>query len=188
MRNFSGNKSLLFLVAVCIFWGASSLFSCKNDKCQGTFCAHGGICNDGACTCPLGYAGPTCDSLSKLNFIGTWTVQETGTATPYSSYTMYIYSDSPANGVIIYNLYNYLTSYPIRATIKGDTINMPNQQYQGKVVFGNGFICPTVEHGRYGAILMKYEVIDTAITGKVDDFGVYPLQDGSKASTWIREY
>lgn len=187
MQKLSGRKSSFILLAIFLFWGTASLFSCKSDKCKGTYCAHGGICNDGVCTCPLGYAGPTCDSQSKNNFIGTWTIQETGTISSYNSYTLYIYSDTPANQVIIYNLYNYLTNYPIRAIIKGDTITMPNQQYQGKVIFGNGFICPSVEHGRYGAIVMKYEVIDTSISNKIDDFGVYPLLDHSKASNWIKE-
>ncbi len=187
MQKLFGNKLSIFFFAAFLFWGSATFFSCKSDKCQGTYCAHGGICTDGVCTCPVGYTGPTCDSLSKLNFIGTWTVQETGTATPPNNYTIYIHTDTPANQVFIYNLYNYFTTSQLRATIKGDTITIPNQQFQGKVVFGSGFICPSVEHGRYGAIVMKYEVIDTSITGKVDDFGVYPLQDHSKASNWIRQ-
>ena len=189
MRKLANNKISLLILVCFLTMGVVSHYSCKQDKCQGTNCAHGGFCTDGVCSCPLGYAGPTCDSLSKLNFIGTWTVQETGTTSAFSSYTLYIYSDTPANQVIIYNLYNYFSNnnYLIRATIKGDTITMPNQQYAGKVVFGNGYIVPSVEHGRYGAIEMMYEVIDTSISNKVDDFGVYPLLDGSKASTWIKE-
>ena len=170
-----------FAIAFVVFFYS---VSCNQDKCKGTVCANGGICNDGNCTCAPGYVGKNCDSLSKLNFLGAWTVKEQGSATTYRSYTISIQSDTPSTGIIIVNFYNYF--HPIRATIKGDTITIPNQQLQGKVVFGHGYICPTAIYGRYGAVVLEYEVIDTALTQSVDDYGIYPLIDNSSASGWTR--
>ena len=185
-KNMISSRLLLLFV----FLGVMTVIytvSCQQDKCKATFCANGGTCANGVCTCALGYVGARCDTLSKNNFIGTWTVTETGTITTQNNYTLLIYADSPANGVIIYNLYNYFTKYPIHGIVNGDTLKIPNQQYQGKVVFGTGYLCPSVAHGQYGDIVMAYEVIDTAVTNLVDDFGVYSLQDHSLPSNWVKE-
>ncbi len=167
-----------------LFFAGVCASSCTTDKCQATACANGGTCTDGVCKCLPGFAGVNCDSTSKLNFLGTWTVQEVGTLGGSRSYSLSVQSDTPNTGVLIYNFYNYF--HVLRANINGDTITIPNQQYQGKVVFGNGYICPTTTYGRYGAIVLKYEVVDTALQ-TVDDYGVYPLIDKSVASTWLKE-
>ena len=171
------------LVAVAFLFLTST--SCRQDKCKGTNCANGGICIDGVCNCPVGYQGHNCDTLTKQHFIGTWSVSEKGTISPQFAYTLFINSDTPANGVMITNMYNYFVQ--VRGTVKGDTLFIPNQEKQGKVLVGTGIIAHTLEHGPYGAMYVAYKVVDSVLTYNVDDFGVYPLQDGSKASVWIKQ-
>ena len=160
------------------------LSSCQQDKCKSTNCAYGGTCNQGVCTCLPGYTGPTCDTISSTFFTGSWNVTEQGTISLKRSYTVYIQQDTLTTGVIIYNFYNYFAA--VKATIKGDSITIPNQQMQGKVLFGKGYIAAQSSYGAFGAIVLTYEVIDTANTQLVDDFGYYPLLDGSSGSLYSR--
>lgn len=44
--------------------------SCKKDACKDIICSNGGTCVDGACKCPAGYEGPSCDVKSNAKFIG----------------------------------------------------------------------------------------------------------------------
>ena len=171
---------LFFAVSISVFY----LSSCQQDKCKATNCAYGGTCNNGVCTCLPGYTGPTCDTISSTFFLGSWNVTETGTITSKRSYTVFIHQDTLTTDVIIYNFYNYFQG--VKATIKGDSITIPNQQVQGKVLFGKGYIAKTSSYGAFGAVVLNYEVIDTANTNLIDDFGYYPYQDGSAGSLYTR--
>ncbi len=157
--------------------------SCNRDKCKSIVCANGGICNDGACNCPSGYEGTNCERLSRNKFIGNWTVNEKGSITLAAQYPVSIEPSQNPTDVTIKNFYNYFLT-PIKASIVGgDTIIIPNQQYEGKVIFGVGYIYSDVTYGQYGAIEMRYEIIDTA-TQKVNDFGYNAAIDGSDPSIW----
>ena len=90
-------------------------------------------------------------------------------------------SSAGISNVIISNFYNYFTQ-PVQAVINKDTITIPNQEMEGKVIFGVGFMNPTTTGIADQALTLRYEVIDTA-TGTVNDFGYYPA-DGSNASSW----
>ena len=68
------------------------------------------------------------------------------------------------------------------AIITGDTIIIPNQHMQGKIIFGTGYVYTTPAYGTFGSISMSYEVIDSA-TGIVDDFGNIQ-SDLSAPSEW----
>lgn len=161
--------------------------SCNRDKCKSVVCAHGGVCNDGMCTCPSGYEGSNCETVSRTKFLGNWTVFEKGSITLAAQYPTSIEAttDQPSTGpvnVVIKNFYNYFLT-PISAYVQRDTIYIPNQQYEGKIVFGVGYIYTNVTYGQYGAIEMRYEVIDTA-TSKVNDFGYNEAIDHSQPSAW----
>lgn len=52
-----------------------SPFSCENVNCQ-----NGGTCNQGQCTCPVGYQDSRCSTPSKAKFVGIWNIIETVTA------------------------------------------------------------------------------------------------------------
>ena len=163
-----------------------SYLSCTKDKCKSTVCANGGVCNGGNCTCATGYQGPNCDSASRDKFLATWVVNETGLVTNPAQYNVTISSAGPGiTDVVIGNFYNYFTVY-VNGYVHLDTLFIPNQQYQGKVVFGYGIITPNTSYGinTNNYMAMRYEVVDTA-TLLVNDFGYYP-EDGSKPSNWNR--
>ena len=166
---------------------AVTYVSCNRDQCKSIVCAHGGICNDGSCTCPTGYEGSNCETVSRTKFLGNWNVFEKGSITLAAQYPVSIEAttDNPTTtpvNVVIKNFYNYFAT-PIKGYITRDTIFIPNQQYEGKVVFGIGYIYTNVTYGQYGAITMRYEVIDTA-TARVNDFGYNEIVDHSSPSQW----
>ena len=155
--------------------------SCNNDKCKSIVCAYGGVFNQGACTCQPGFEGSNCETISSTKFIGGWQVSETGTTTAFAQYEMAIEVDTPVTTVFLKNLNNYFTDLVI-AYVNHDTLTIPNQDLDGKTVFGTGYIYSTDVNGNFGIISMRYEVIDD-VTNRADDFGVYP--DGSSPSIWI---
>lgn len=161
-------------------------FSCNRDKCKTIVCAHNGVCNDGNCICPSGYGGPNCETTLRDKFLGNWTVTEKGSATMAAQYPLTILPSGDAvTDVRIRNFYNYFRT-PIKGTVSGDTLYIPNQQYEGKVLWGIGYISSSVTYGQYGTITMRYEIIDTAGNAPVvNDFGIYP-QDLSDPSVWLK--
>jgi hypothetical protein len=156
--------------------------SCNRDKCKSVVCGHGGVCNSGACVCPSGYEGSNCETETREKFLGTWRVFEKGTRTPANQYAITIEKSSPQlTDVVITNFYNYFHT-SIKASVIGDTLFIPNQQYEGKLTFGVGYIYSNVTYGQFGLIAMRYEVVDTA-TNIPNDFGYY-AQDLSDPSAW----
>jgi hypothetical protein len=156
--------------------------SCNRDKCKTIVCANGGVCNGGSCNCPSGYEGTNCEKVSRDKFLGNWTVFEKGSITLAAQYPISIEPTTNISDVIIKNFYNYFKT-PIRGTVVGDSLYIPNQQYEGKVLFGLGHIYSNVTYGQYGGIEMRYEIIDTA-TQKVNDFGYNAAVDFSDPSQW----
>jgi hypothetical protein len=158
--------------------------SCNRDKCKTITCANGGVCNNGACICPSGYEGTNCEKVSREKFLGNWTVFEKGSATLAAQYPVSIEPTTEITDVVIKNFYNYFQT-PIKASVSvtGDTLFIPNQQYEGKVLFGILSIQSNVTYGQYGSIEARYEIIDTA-TQKVNDFGYNAAIDNSDPSQW----
>lgn len=175
----------MVVFAIVAFVASFYTSSCKFDKCKSIVCAYGGVCNDGACECKPGYQGPYCETISRNKFLGLWQVEEQGTITPHRYYALSIEvgNGKDATLVKIHGLYNYFGT--LLGNVSGDTLTIPNQQMQGKTIFGKGYIFSSKEHGDFGSIRMYYEVVDTA-TGVPDDFGVYSSVDTSKPSVWIR--
>lgn len=175
-------KTILFSALVtCSAFIAVVYTSCNRDKCKTIVCAHGGVCNSGACICPSGYQGSNCETTSRDKFLGNWTVFEKGTNTESAQYPISVVPGKDITDVLIKNFYNFFKT-PIKGYVNNDTLFIPNQQYEGKVLFGQGYIFSDVTYGQYGRISMAYEIIDTA-TGLVNDFGNYP-PDESDPSLW----
>ena len=175
-------KTIFFAVFVTVATFFSvTYFSCNRDKCKTIICANNGVCNDGNCICPSGYEGPNCETVSRDKFLGNWVVFEKGSVTNANQYPISIAATTAVTDVVIKNFYNYFRTN-IKATVKGDTLYIPNQQYEGKVLFGIGYVYSSVTYGQYGAISMRYQIIDTA-TQLVNDFGIYP-PDLSDPSQW----
>ena len=172
-------KTLSSILVALTALAAITYSSCNksNDKSTTTtkciVCAYGGL---------TGYEGPTCEIISREVFFGNWQVFEKGSNTNTSQYGVTIEASAAGiSNVIISNFYNYFTQ-PVQAVVSKDTITIPNQEMQGKVIFGVGFMNHTTTGIADQALTLRYEVIDTA-TGTVNDFGYYPA-DGSNASSW----
>jgi len=111
-------------------------------------------------------------------------VFEKGNRTQAAQYDISVVTGTDITDVSIRNFYNYFRT-PIKAVVHGshgDTLVIPNQQYEGKIVFGIGYITSSSTYGQYGTITMRYEVVDTA-THLVNDFGYY-YPDASDPSQW----
>ncbi len=164
--------------------GSLMYLSCNRDKCKTIVCAHDGVCNQGACTCPSGYGGINCETVLRQKFLGNWQVFEKGSTTNAATYVISIVNGTNITDVQIFYFYNYFTQ-PVKGYIggkNGDTLFVPNQQLMGKLIFGVGNIFTNTSYGQFGSINMCYEVVDTA-TNIPNDFGYYPA-DLSKASSW----
>ena len=172
----------------CIFFIAALFPSCKSaptqtvTKIKCVTCANGGSCINDTCVCLSGFQGTNCEIASRPKFLGNWTVSEKGSITSAAQYPVTISEGAGATDLLIRNFNNYF-SVPIAATFYYDTIFIANQQHQGKVVFGIGYIYTTATSGQYGAISMAYEIVDTA-TGAVDDFGFNPAVYHGNPSIW----
>lgn len=46
------------------------------DKCSTVVCQNGGSCFQGICSCPIGYEGDLCETVSSSRFVGTWDWEE----------------------------------------------------------------------------------------------------------------
>jgi hypothetical protein len=175
---------LISAVATVATFLSVSYVSCNRDKCKTIVCAHNGVCNQGACICPSGYGGANCETVLRNKFLGNWQVFEKGSTTNAAQYGITIIEGPRITDVQIKNYYNYFTT-PIKGYVagqNGDTLYIPNQQLQGKIVFGVGYIYSTTTYGQFGSISMSYEVVDTA-TNIPNDFGYY-APDLSVPSAW----
>ncbi len=61
----------ILLTALLTIVGFSSLIytACHKDKCVNMTCLNLGRCDNGICTCPAGFEGLRCDTLSRNKFI-----------------------------------------------------------------------------------------------------------------------
>lgn len=176
------SKSILLAALVTVSAFVSLVYvSCNRDKCKSIVCANGGVCNQGGCICAAGYQGSNCETVTRQKFLGNWMVNEKGSITNAAQYPISIEAANNVTDVVIKNFYNYFQQN-IKAYVVGDTLYIPNQQLEGKVVFGQGYIYSNVTYGQYGSISMAYEIVDTA-TNVPNDFGYY-APDLSNPSAW----
>lgn len=79
--------------------------SCNKDACKDVTCQNGGTCNDGNCTCPTGYEGTNCQTLSRDKFVGTYIGTEACTIGS-DNYSVTLAAASNALQLTYSNLYN----------------------------------------------------------------------------------
>jgi len=131
MKNFR-HIALTALLTIGSF-AAITYTSCTKDACKDVTCQNGGTCSGGNCTCPTGYEGTSCETLSITKFVKNWiATDKTGSTT--ISYTGVISpSGTDVTSAIIGNSFsdNFFTIGPITATISGNTITIPTQKPDG---------------------------------------------------------
>jgi hypothetical protein len=176
---------LLTAMGVFALFSTLTITSCSEDKCKTTVCAYGGVCNDdGSCTCPTGYEGERCETITREKFKGTWNVTEDGTASSPAQYAVSVEDGGAIDEVVIRNFYN-LFNKEITAKVKGDTIYIaPTEIEVGedtKTIEGKGYAVPEAYYGLHGKLVLSYKV--TSGDGGVNDFG---LGGGTNASIWVK--
>lgn len=142
--------------------------SCTKDQCKSMVCNNGGTCNKGKCSCATGYEGDNCETSSTSKFIRTWGANnETSSTDEPATFTVSISEGGGATGVTIHNLHNYFTS--VNATVSRDSITIPTQTVQGKIVTGAGYIYSTSAYGVNNRISISYTVTDVATSKSISE-------------------
>ncbi|MBL7711012.1 MAG: calcium-binding EGF-like domain-containing protein [Chitinophagaceae bacterium] len=168
---------LILLSALGAFsvFSTISLSSCKRDKCKTISCQNKSSCDDedGSCICAPGYEGSMCEVTTRNKYTGTWNVDEYGTISGRNNYIVAIENSilpgATAAEVQITNL-NNSTFGRVNATLKGDTIIIPEQTIDNKRVLGIGYLKNDTYYGLHGALTLRYKVTYLN-TGDENDFG-----------------
>lgn len=178
-------KTVLYTAIGLMAVVSSAVFtSCKEDKCKSTVCAYGGQCTDeGACVCLSGYEGERCETITRDKFKGVWNVLEAGSSSGPTAYTVDVQDGSSIDQVIIRNMYNNFND-GVTATVKGDTIYIPNQTITdtiARTIEGKGYIVPESFYGLHGKMVMKYRI--TNPDGTINNFG---YNNNGSPSDWTK--
>ncbi len=165
----------LSAIGVILAFSAVTYTSCSTDKCQALVCAYGGICKDGTCICPSGYEGANCQTRTRDRYWGIWQVNEIGTISTQTSFTLAIDTDYSGNAinVRINNFYNrYKLPTTVLAQVKGDTLTIPQQTMPNDdVVQGWGYYQHNGSvYGQNGKLVVYFTVVNAQ--NVTDDFGV----------------
>jgi len=166
---------LLSALGFAAVLSASTLTSCKRDKCKTIACQHNGTCNDGdgSCSCAPGFEGSMCEVTTRDKYTGSWQVDENGTTTGRQDYVVAIeHSLVPGANyadVQIKNMNNTVNGR-VDATVKGDTIYIPTQTIDNKTVEGIGYLHDDTYYGVHGALTLRYRITYND-TKSVSDFG-----------------
>lgn len=173
---------LLSALSTIVAFSAITYTSCTQDKCKSVVCSYGGVCSGGTCICPTGYEGVQCEYISRDKFLGVWQVVETGTITDIAHYTVSIAAPSDPNSsvsdVVITNFYNSIP-VNVNAYVKGDTLYIPQETYNGNQVQGVGYLQQEgTLYAQHAQLTVYYSV--TNGNNQVNDFGT---QKGSP-SIW----
>lgn len=132
-------KSILIASFLTVGIFSSAVFtSCNQDKCKDVVCQHGGTCTDGSCTCPSGYEGANCQTLSRDKFIGVYVGTEVCTVGT-DAYSITCSTNTDELKFNIQNLYNQ--SLTAIASASGNAFTIPNQTVgAGVTASGSGTI------------------------------------------------
>lgn len=175
-------KTILFsAVSTLVAFFAVTYTSCTPDKCKEIVCAYGGACNNGTCICPSGYSGTQCENISRDLFTGVYTVFEKGSAETAAQYTLSVVNGATVTDVVIKNFNNSIVD-PVSAYVSEDSLYIPTQTVDGKIITGNGVLTQSENYAQNATLTVRYQVVDSA-TMKVNDYGYNPA-DNSAPSLW----
>ena len=117
---------------------ATIMTSCNPDACKDVICSNGGTCTDGTCSCPSGYEGASCETLSRTKFIGVYSGSETCTVGT-DTYSITVTSNSDNVKFNVQNVYNQ--GFTAIGTANGNAFTIPSQTIgTGTTASGSGVI------------------------------------------------
>ncbi len=138
MRSLTKLLSAICLVAIAVCLTITNISCNRLSKCGTGTCANGGVCDNETCTCPAGYQGSTCQTVSRNAFLGNWSASENGSETQGAQYPVSILESKQAvNDIIITNFLNHFTD-PVNAYVINDSLFIPYQKLDGYTIQGNG--------------------------------------------------
>lgn len=162
-------------------FSAVTYTSCQPDKCKAIVCAYGGTCKEGTCICLPGYEGYQCETITRDKFKGVWTVFEKGTESHPAQYDIVVEDGMTMTEMKIRNFNNlFKNGEEVVVGIKGDSLFIPQQNVNGYVIQGKGYLPETSFYGRHGEMKVNYSV--KLKDGRVNDYG---LNIGT-TSVWTR--
>ena len=129
--------------------------SCNKDKCKTTTCANGGVCNGGSCTCASGYEGTNCETISRAKFLGNWSQSESSSVTSPGQFSVSAQAATGITNLIIKNFNNSFTQYVSAYVSNKDSLIIPIQGLQGKIVEGYCYFANS------NNIIVHYDITDS---------------------------
>jgi hypothetical protein len=129
-------KTKFFQLLSVVAIATVSFNSCTTDACKDVDCGLYGECVDGDCVCDSGYEGVNCETLTRAEFLGTFNVAETCSASD-DTYAVVIAAGSTATAVTITNLYD-------AGLVVNGTVNVDGGITIASQSFGTGTISGSV--------------------------------------------
>lgn len=141
------NRVICFLL-LCLLIVFSA---CKKDPCDDITCENGGICVEGDCDCPEGFAGNFCESFDLQQYFGTYDITYEDCFTTSENHTVSLEQIvGEGNRFLIHNLGDYdcpSGDLQLEALSSSNTITIPSQEidcgaivytFEGSGTFSNG--------------------------------------------------
>ncbi len=165
-------KTIAFSALLSIgAFGAITYTACNKDECKDVVCSNGGTCVSGTCSCPAGYEGATCQTLSTAKFIKTWTApndMNVASGVKLNAYTCIITQGSSLNTLIIgTGFYDNFFQHSINATVTGTTINVPTQSPDGA---SNYSVIGSATYNSNGTLSWSYTITPPAGVGSAKNY------------------
>lgn len=114
---------------------------CENegeDPCENVNCLNGGVCVDGTCECPNGFTGPNCQYEVGSTFIGSYSVSQSCSSSPTTSFSITITAGTISDQVIVTNFGN--DGNDVIGIANGNNLSVPSQTVNGFTYTGTGFL------------------------------------------------
>jgi hypothetical protein len=116
---------------ICCLGAVWLLSACKPDPCKETVCENGGTCLDGACQCPEGFRGISCETFDLEAYLGEFAAEYSGCFTTSPGHRVLLES-IPGSGNRIYltNLGDYACpggELRPEASLNGTQMTLPRQ-------------------------------------------------------------
>ena len=117
--------------------------SCDTDACADVECGDYGTCLEGDCVCDAGFEGTDCATLSRAEFLASYTVSESCTSGNYTYNVTVSTSATGMDKVVVQNFGDY--GVDLVGTVDGNSVTFASQSGGSTATFsGSGQIAGTI--------------------------------------------